>query len=552
MNILYDKSLNDAVDSNGTEPLTPASPSWFQGTASELGRGISNIGTLAKRNVLQTDESAADALGVNQYITRDGRVAKIHDIDPTPPEQLPKFEKPDAGNSGAAAIILGDLMESTPTILSAMVSPFAGFAMGVASGGAHAQDEAAEQGITGEAAKAYTAIRALSDGVGGAMPGVGGIGERALLKYGSRFVTGGAANLALSETDQWSRASVLEAYGYTKQAAQLRQWDTQQAMATFLMGGAFNLAGGHARERDAQHRVGSPEVNVPETPSPVADGVAPPPQAATEFTPLSGYRLSREGVKQVKSDLANAQRHLDRIDAEHAAIIDAQPTGSAGANRRYYENNRARLDDLEAQRSMSQSNYDNAAARLDSHHAYGRQRIDALNADAATHTVLHDNYVTESAPGLATDTASESAHVRAMDSAMRSVDEGRAVDVSDHLTGDNTFLIHTGSDINAGAVERQMLAGEMPSRVDRTMQAADMQSLPVRDNGTPKPGVLGERIAQPFDMLRAQTEALRETHPELAEALSPHIDAIDAEYRMTSAEAKQYDIAAACAITYGQ
>lgn len=552
MNILFSQSDNDAIDERGTEPVSQAAPSWFQGTASELGRGISNIGTLAKRNVLQTDESAADALGVNQYITRDGRVAKIHDIDPTPPEQLPKFEKPDAGNSGAAAIILGDLMESTPTILSAMVSPFSGFAMGVASGGAHAQDEAAEQGITGEAAKAYTAIRALSDGVGGAMPGVGGIGERALLKYGSRFVTGGAANLALSETDQWSRASVLEAYGYTKQADQLRQWDTQQAMATFLMGGAFNLAGGHARERDAQHRVESPEVNAPETPSPVADGVAPPPQAATEFTPLSGYRLSREGVKQVKSDLANAQRHLDRIDAEHAAIIDAQPTGSAGANRRYYENNRARLDDLEAQRSMSQSNYDNAAARLDSHYAYGRQRIDALNADAATHTVLHDNYVTESAPGLATDTASESAHVRAMDSAMRSVDEGRAVDVSDHLTGDNTFLIHTGSDINAGSVERQALAGEMSSRVDRTIQAADMQSLPVMDNGTPKPGVLGEGIAQPFEMLRAQTEALRETHPELAEALSPHIDAIDAEYRMTSAEAKQYDIAAACAITYGQ
>ncbi|WP_347003928.1 hypothetical protein [Enterobacter roggenkampii] len=562
MNILFSQAENDAIDANGSEPVSQAVPSWFQGTFNELGRGVSNIGTLAKRNVLQTDESAADALGVNQYVTREGRVAKIHDIEPTPPEQLPKFEKPDAENSGAAAIILGDLMESVPTILSAVVSPFAGFAMGVASGGAHAQDEAAAQGITGEAAKAYTAIRALSDGVGGAMPGIGGIGERALLKYGSRFVVGGAANTALSEADQWSRASVLEAYGYTKQAEQLRQWDTQQAMATFLMGGAFNLAGGHARERDANPRTMAPETATPDALNQIAGApestLAPEAQTSSAqdstpgFTPLAGYRLSRADVKQVKSDLANARRHLDRIDAERASIIDAQPTGSAGANRRYYEANRARLDDLEAQRRMSQGNYDSAAARLDSHQAYGRQRIDALNADAATHTVLHDNYVTESAPGLAVDTVSESAHVRAMDSAMRSVDEGRAVDVTDILDGEGTFLIHSGNDINAGAVERQTLAGDVSSRVNRVVQAAEMQSVAEKASNAPQPGMLTEGIAQPFDMLRTQADALRETHPELADALSPHIDAIDAEYRVASAEAKQYDIAAACAITYGQ
>lgn len=563
MNILFSQADNDAIDERGTEPVSQASPSWFQGTFSELGRGISNIGTLAKRNVLSADESAADALGLNQYVKRDGSVAKIHDIDPTPPDQLPKFEKPDAGNSGAAAILLGDLMESTPTIGVAMINPLLGFAMGVSSGGAHAEAEAADQGITGDAAKAYTAIRSIADGVGGSLPGVGGIGERAVLKYGSRFVTGGAANLALSEADQWSRSAVLDAYGYTKQAEQLRQWDTQQAMATFLLGGAFNLAGGHARERDASLRSEPPKTEPPNTsagdapataidsaPSEMA-GISLP-ESAPEFTALTGYRLTRGDVKQVKSDLANAQRHLDRIEAERIAIIDAQPTGSAGANRRYYETNRARLDDLEAQRRMSQDNYDSAAARLDAHHAYGRQRIDALNADAATHTVLHDNYVTESAPGLAVDTASESAHVRAMDSAMRSVDEGRAVDVTGLLTGENTFLIHSGSDINAGAVERQTLAGDATSRVNRVAMAADTQSLPGKSSNPLQPGTLSEGIAQPFDMLRAQTAALRETHPELADVLSPHIDAIDAEYRTASAEAKQYDIAAACAITYGQ
>lgn len=573
MNILFSQADNDAIDERGTEPVSQASPSWFQGTFSELGRGISNIGTLAKRNVLSTDESAADALGVNQYVNRDGSVAKIHDIDPTPPEQLPKFEKPDAGNSGAAAILLGDLMESAPTLGVAIINPLLGFAMGVSSGGAHAESEAAEQGITGDAAKAYTAIRSIADGVGGSLPGLGGIGERAVLKYGSRFVAGGATNLALSEAEQWSRSSVLDAYGYTKQAEQLRQWDTQQAMATFLLGGAFNLAGGHARERDvaptAKTENAAPETpyageaptgKTPDSSEPVQADIVPDgaTQAATEntpeteplFTQLEGYRLSRGDVKQAKSDLANAQRHLDRLDAERQDVLASPPAGSGKALSDARAAQQERLAWIERQRQMSQDIYDNAAARLDSHYAYGRQRIDALNADAATHTVLHDNYVTESAPGLAVDIASESAHVRAMDSAMRSIDEGRAIDVSDHFTADNTFLVH--GDLNAGTADRQALAGDMQQRTDNVMRATDTQAMPERNTIEPQPGVISREIAQPFDMLRAQTEALRETHPELADVLSPHIDAIDAEYRMASAEAKQYDIAAACAITYGQ
>ncbi|UYK97807.1 hypothetical protein [Pantoea stewartii] len=457
MNILFDQSENDAVDSNGTEPLSKAAPGWFQGTGNELGRGVKNIGVLGERLAGQADSSAADALGVNQYLTRDGNVAKIHDIDPTPPEKLPQFEKPDADNSGAAAIILGDLMQSAPVVAGAIVNPLAGFAAGVASGAAHAQDEAAKMNLSDEAGRGYAAISALSEGIGGAMPGIGGIGERALLKYGSRFVTGGAANVALSEAEQWSRAAVLDAYGYQKQAAQLRQWDTQQAMASFLMGGFFNLAGGRARDRDLSANEGA--------------------------TPVKG---------------------------------EAEIQGS--------EINGAVPDAL--------------------------NRVDPLQADAATHTVLHDNYVTESAPGLAVDTQSESAHVRAMDSAMESINAGKAVDISDHFGGDNAFLVH--GDLNGGILERQELAGDLQQRTDRTLMAAENQSLPEKTTAEPVAGVISSEVAEPFAMLRAQTEALRETHPELADAMAPHIDALEAEHTLSTAEAQQYDIAAACALTYGQ
>lgn len=573
MNILFDQAENDAVDSNGTEPLSQASPGWFQGTGKELGRGVKNIGVLTERVIGQADSSAADALGVNQYLNGDGSVSKIHDIELTAPEQLPKFEKPDASNSGAAAIILGDLMQSAPVIAASVVNPLAGFAMGAVQGAEHGREEAEQRGISGEAAQGYAAISALSDGIGGAMPGIGGIGERALLKYGSRFVTGGAANVALNEADSWSRAALLDAYGYQQQAAQLRQWDTQQAMASFLLGGFFNLAGGNARDRDAPDATRPADVaaqsqSVNESqpamltdspamaqPADISDGTA---QGVTEsaadtapqFTSLEGYRLSRGDVKQVKSDLDNAQRHLDRLEAERAAVLASPPAGSGKALADARSAQQARLADIEEQRKLSQQVYDTAAQKLDSHYAYGRQRIDALNADAATHTVLHDNYVTESAPGLAVDSASESGHVRAMDSAMQSVHTGQAVDVSGHFSGEHTFIVH--GDLSAGAAERQALAGDLQQRIDNAMRAAETQVVPERSNSEPRPGVLSSEIAEPFAMLRAQNEALRESHPELADAMAPHIDALEAEHTLSTAGAQQYDIAAACALTYGQ
>lgn len=560
MSLLYDQNQITDIDNNGTEELTSASnPNWFAGTGNELARGAKNIVTLGQRVAGQMDSTAANALGVNQYLTRDNKVAQIHDITPTAPEDLPKYEKPDAANSGAAAIILGDLFEQTPIIAGAIINPLAGFAAGAAYGADHGAEEAADMNITGPAGKYYAAIRALEFGVGGAIPGVGGIGERALLKYGSRFVTGGALNVGMMEGSKWGRAEVLDAFGYSDQAAQIRQWDTQAAATAFLMGGFFNLAGGHARERDlptVTEQAPTPEATPPAGAVPpdaaISDTPAPTPVVDAEpaSTPLAGYKLSRADVKATKSEIVNSQRHLDRLDAERAAVLADPLKGSGKALARAREAQQARLAEIETQRQNSLAINDAARERLDSHEAYGRQRIDALHVDAATHTVLQDNYVTESAPGLAVDTLSESAHVRAMDAATDAIHTGRAVDVSAHFENDHGFIVN--QDIDAGHTDRQALAGDTTARIDRTVAAASEQSLPVSPPPDSIPGAISDAIAEPFDMLRAQMQALQETHPDLASALAPHIDAIQAEHNLSHAEAQQFDIAAACALVSGR
>lgn len=553
MNLLYSEADNEAIDANGTEELTAASnPHWFAGTGSELARGGANIGIHAQRVAGQMDSSAADALGVNQYITPQGQVKRITEIEPTAPEDLPKFQKPDAVNSGAAAVFLGDLVQQAPAIAMSAVNPLAGFAAGASMGGDEGLQEAQEKGLVGSAAQQYAGLKALEDGIGAALPGIGGIGERAVLKYGSRFVVGGGVNLAQSAAFQWGRAEVLDAHGFHAQAEQLRQFDGQQAAATFVLGGFFNLAGGHARDRDM------PVLESPEA-QPLVNGPAPAPEMAPlqevtpvtdpASTPLAGYKLSRADVKAAKSDLVNSQRHLDRLDAERAAALADAPKGGGKKLAQAREAQQARLAEIEAQRRASLDINNAAAERLASHEAYGRQRIEALHADAATHTVLHDNYVTESAPGLAVDVASEAAHVRAMDATADALHAGRPVDVSEHFSGDHAFLMR--DDVAAGQEARQPFIDNTSDKVDATVRAAAENSVPEAGATPPAPGVISDTIPQPFENLRQQVQAMRETHPELADAIAPHIDRLEAEHKAASIDAQQYEIAAACALVHG-
>ncbi|EOV8226719.1 hypothetical protein ACU79Q_000937 [Klebsiella pneumoniae] len=174
--------------------------------------------------------------------------------------------------------------------------------------------------------------------------------------------------------------------------------------------------------------------------------------------------------------------------------------------------------------------------------------ITSIHEDAATAHIIHDNYVTETAPGLSADAGSESGHVAAMDTAIDSINRGRAVDVTDHLTGDRTFIVH--GDIDAGNVARQQLAGDASKRVDSVVQAADQQAIPEKVNSY-SPGVLSDATDQPFQLLREQMDAVAENHPELRDLVAQHIDNFEVEHTTARRNAELYDVAAACALKFG-
>lgn len=174
--------------------------------------------------------------------------------------------------------------------------------------------------------------------------------------------------------------------------------------------------------------------------------------------------------------------------------------------------------------------------------------ITSIHEDAATAHIIHDNYVTETAPGLSADARSEAGHVAAMDSAIDSVNSGRGVDVTDHLTGDRTFIVH--GDIDAGNVARQQLAGDSSKRIDAVVQAADRQAIPEKVNSY-SPGVLSDATDQPFQLLREQMDAVAENHPELRDLVAQHIDNFEAEHTTARRNAELYDVAASCALKFG-
>lgn len=174
--------------------------------------------------------------------------------------------------------------------------------------------------------------------------------------------------------------------------------------------------------------------------------------------------------------------------------------------------------------------------------------ITSIHEDAATAHIIHDNYVTETAPGLSADARSESGHVAAMDTAINSINRGRAVDVTDHLTGDRTFIVH--GDIDAGNVARQQLAGDASKRVDSVVQAADQQAIPEKVKSY-SPGVLSDATDQPFQLLREQMDAVAENHPELRDLVAQHIDNFEVEHTTARRNAELYDVAAACALKFG-
>lgn len=605
MSALYDPELNAELDQNGTEPLQHIDAGFFKGVGAGLDTGLSNAGTSLSRissnignaqmRVAGAQMMAGGSLAGNDSAVQSG--SDLASVSQPDESQLPQYKTFDSEQVGTVGTILGGLAQQIPSLAAMVVNPVAGAVLAAAQGQTEAHAEGAKLGLTGSALEDYGGVGALSGGVGAAIPGFAGVGRGAVL-YGSRFVLGGLANTATSEADRWGRAAILDSAGFHDQANQMRQADGASIATDFVLGGAFGLLGGRHRSESLPDKSNTPAEVANNAPDNLADTQSTQSTQSTQQVTGSDSSIERQqtspsdinnpsfsdyaislgdkasqlmsrGDRKVwQSEVANSQRLLGNLNQQRNEIASSSLKGSGKQLSQARQDRAAKLADIDQQISYAQSRLNDATNTLSAHspggefyeakaslsRLYDRLQsehaiVSSVHEDAATAHLLHDNYVTESAPGLATDPASEAAHVNAMDSAGDSVNTGKAVDVSDHISDENTYLVH--GDIDGPTLDRQVLAGDVSQRMDSIASAADQQSLPVASTKEFQPGVLSDTQANPFDSIREQAEALRETHPELSDLISTHLASVEAEHTAAHQNAESFDVAAACALKYG-
>ncbi|ENZ9368434.1 hypothetical protein ACHDCA_003213 [Klebsiella pneumoniae] len=588
MSILFNPELDSALNANGTESVKNIDAGLFQGIGQGISTGFSNAGTSLQRIGLTTlgrgqMQVAAAQMQATANITGNEALSDAaQDVLSTPEpteDQLPQYKSFDSDQVGAVGTILGGLVQQSPSLALMVVNPVAGVSVAGAQGYTEAHAEGARLGLTSKDLEDYSAVGGATMAVGAAIPGFTGVGKGAVL-YGSRFLAGGAVNSVTGEIDRWGRAEILDSAGFHEQARQMRQADAASRVTEFVLGGAFGLLGGAhraetsrvdrpANELLAESRI-SDSPDVPDAVATARDDLQAP--MFNDHPPVEAYSqnlqdeaanlIPRGERKKLVSDIHQVRYAISKIDEQRQALQD-QPVGNS-SSRRIRNRELASLDQKRAglaaeleQKTQALAphipggrSYDAKAelSRLNQRLQEQRQLVSSIHEDASIAHILHDHYVTEAAPGLSTDARSEAGHVAAMDSAIDSINSGRGVDVTDHLTGDRTFIVR--GDIDAGNVARQQLAGDASRRVDAVVQAADRQAIPEKVNAYP-PGVLSEATNQPFQLLREQLDAMAETHPELRDLVAQHIDSFEAEHTTARRTAELYDVAAACALKFG-
>lgn len=594
MSALYDPELNAELDQNGTEDIHHIDAGAWTGIGKGIETGLSNAGTSLSRissniGTAQMNVSGGEMMAGGSLTGEDSTVQAGADLSTvTQPDesQLPQYKSFDPEQVGTVGTILGGLAQQIPSLAAMVASPVAGAVLAADQGQTEAHAEGAKLGLTGSALEDYGGVGAVSGAVGASIPGFAGIGRGAVL-YGSRFILGGLANTATSEADRWGRAAILDSAGFHDQANQMRQADGASIATDFALGGAFGLLGGGHREASLPERetpsseqhvhaddqagnsdpVSTPEV-VPDNSGPAPSSNMPPLSDYTDSLQGKASQLMSRGDRKVwQSEVANSQRILDKLNQQRSEIVASPLSGSGKQLSQARQERSSQLADLDNQIDSARSRLQYATDTLAPHmpggelfeakanlsRLYDRMQADqsmvsSIHEDAATAHMLHDNYVTESAPGLATDSASEAAHVRAMDSAGESVNTGKAVDVSDHINGASTYIVH--GDIDVPTLSRQSMADNVTQRMDSISQAADHQAIPSPDGQERQPIPLSEQ-GSPFDSIREQAAVMRDIHPELSDLINTHLETVEAEHIAEHQNAESYDVAAACALKYG-
>lgn len=124
--------------------------------------------------------------------------------------------------------------------------------------------------------------------------------------------------------------------------------------------------------------------------------------------------LTRADRKIWQSEIANSERIIAKLESEDAGIRQAAPTGSAGANRRYFDENRGRLNEIARNISYSRERLNNAKNTLAQHEPGGvffearaelarRQQAETdLNAQALSYYKTADVITSDQAAPLNT------------------------------------------------------------------------------------------------------------------------------------------------------
>ncbi|WP_342753733.1 hypothetical protein AAGQ96_12770 [Pantoea sp. MBD-2R] len=578
MSLLYDKQLDDTLAQNGGESLKKIDAGALQGIGIGLSTGLRNAGTSLERIAANTGNAQMRVSGAQMLAgaaitgSDETQRAGLESAEAAPPTeaQLPQYKNFDSEQVGTVGTILGGLAQQAPSLAAMVANPVAGIVLAAAQGQTEAHAEGAKIGLTGEDLENYGAVGGLTAGAGAAIPGFAGFGKGAVL-YGSRFLLGGAENSATGEIDRWGRAAILDDAGFHDQARQMRQADAASRVTEFALGGAFGLIGGRSRHHDevASPKI-SPEVTDLRTTASPASADQPPYSAYVDSLQEKASQLLSRGDRKVwQSEVANSQRIIDRLSQQRNQVANAEIKGSGKSLSQARAARSAQLSDIDRQIAQANSRLSDARDTLAEHSPGGKlfeakaelSRIDqrlreehansvtSVHEDAATAHLIHDHYVTESAPGLATDASTEAGHVRAMDSANESIHAGKSVDVSEHINEERTFLAK--NDIDTGNIERGQLSDNATQRIDRIAQASDEQAIPQPQTNEPRPGVISEFNERPFETVREQVQALRETHPELADTIAPHLESIEAEHTAAHQNSQVYDVAATCALKYG-
>ncbi len=613
-------------DKTAANPARPEDydPTFFQGSIAAPVRGVAE-GTLglaqsavgfSKRLISDPAFTADVAPTVNIFrVMFPDADKQLNDTYDTIGKQLQDargYVKPDAGSQGTAAEVLYGLGQFVPAISATIVGgPTVGAATAFSSTYEQSYQDFKGKGVDESTARNLATQQSLFNAAGMALPAAVGT------TLATRIASGVAINTGFGSLNRYSVGETLEEKGYTDMAKQYRVFDGQAMLVDAVLGGAFGSA--HhlaARNADApppadtEAPIPAAEVqSIPENapapqaesspePAPLGDGPAVPssPEVTyesrmAELQQSADQLLSRGDRKVWQSEIANGERTVAKLEDQDKAIRDAAPTGSAGANRRYYAENRAKLDDIASQLATARERLQSARDTLSPHQQGGqfyearadlsriqqgiipesmrglvRESVIKPSDIDAAHSLNEGLYYDiESAPVLHASNESINSHVAAMDEAYRQLNDGQPVNVGMMARGLDGparpgMLDSANEQYNAmqQVFEENGVRYETPSdlakeapapRAESAFSAADETGGQVSvDPDT------GQAISSnSYDLMAARDMAtanpdLTITHPDTGKPakLSDVLADFDEQIQTVQNESKVYSVAAAC------